>query len=161
MGGFDPGGGLGPGVGFDPAGGCGSGGGFPSGGEFGPAGGFGSDGGSGLGGGSGSDGGSGLGGGFGSDGGSGSDGELSSEGGSDPGGEPGQSIQNGNPVQGFGREGIPYDWLRDFSFPNAAIDLTSLFQILSPPVSTSRMLLTCAGVSVPGFLPSSIKTLAS
>lgn len=144
MGGFDPGGGLGPGVGFDPAGGFGSGGGFPSGGEFGPAGGFGSDGGSGPEGGSGSDGGSGLGGGFGSDGGSGSDGGLSSEGGSDPGGEPGQSIQNGNPVQGFGTEGIP-----------------SLFQTLSPPVSTSRMLLTCAGVSVPGFLPSSIKILAS
>ena len=171
--------GSGPGVGSGPGGGSGSDGGLGSDGGSGPEGGSGSDGGLGSDGGSGPEGGPGLDGGLGSDGGFGPEGGPGSDGGSgpeggfgsdggsgpgggaDPGGDPGQSIQNGTPTQGFAREGMSYNWLIAFSVPSAASDLTLLFQILSPPFSTARILFTWSVVSIPGFLPSSIKTLLS
>lgn len=88
-----------------------------------------------------------------------SDGGSGPEGGADPGGEPGQSTQNGLPIQGSGREGMPCHWLTEFSLPDAVIHLTLPFQMLSPPCSTRRTLLAWSLVSVPGFLPSSNKAI--
>lgn len=66
------------------------------------------------------------------------------DGGADPGGEPGQSVQNGCPTQGSGREAM--------SGPS---------QILSPPCSAKRAKFACSAESVPGSLPCSNKILRS